>query len=74
MQQNESEKSPEEKRKGALTLSLDERNSIVIRLPNGDTLDFQLSSRSRNKGKIGVTIHADKSLQIWRASRRETNE
>lgn len=72
MQQDENRS--KEKRRGALTLSLDDGNSIVIRLPNGDTLDFQLSNRSRGKGKVGVTIHADKSLQIFRATRRIAND
>ena len=57
--------------KGKLTLTLDSRNSIVFTLPDGETIDIQLSNKSaEGKRKAGITIRAAKTIKIHRATRR----
>lgn len=61
--------------KGKLSLTLDARNSIVITLPSGETIDIQLSEKAAaGKKKCGLTINAAKTIKIHRATRRIGNE
>lgn len=61
--------------KGKLTLTLDWRNSIVLTLPSGETIEIQLSDDSSGKKrKAGITVQASRSIKIHRATRRTKNE
>lgn len=61
--------------KGKLTVTLDWRNSIVLTLPSGETIDIQLSDDSaKKKRRAGITLHASRSVKIHRETRRPKNE
>lgn len=61
--------------KGKLTVTLDWRNSIVLTLPSGETIDIQLSDESsKQKRRAGITVQASRSIRIHRGTRRPKNE
>ena len=61
--------------KGKLTVTLDYRNSIVLTLPSGETIDIQLSDQTaQKKRKAGITVHASRSIRIHRGTRRPKDE
>lgn len=60
-------------KKGVLTLTLDSKNSIVFRLPNGETIDIQMAESSPAK-RARLAINADRAIQIFRGTRRPKDE
>ena len=61
--------------KGRLTVTLDHRNSIVLTLPSGETIDIQMSDQTaQKKRKAGITVHASRSIRIHRGTRRPKDE